>query len=105
MNNKISRTLLLLTVSIKGCSVIDEVFKEGKVVRVFIAVAVLAIILFIISKFFKKNNDIILQKKTPAILPAGVFNSIKTIILNTSWLLIPELFHRPDNHQKSCNYQ
>ena len=65
MNNKISRTLLLLTVSIKGCSVIDEVFKEGKVVRVFIAVAVLAIILFIISKFFKKITISFYKKKLP----------------------------------------
>lgn len=57
MQNKIIRVLLLLTVvlSVTGCSVIEGIFKAGMGVGIFIVIAVLAIILFIVSKLFSKK--------------------------------------------------
>jgi hypothetical protein len=57
MQNKIIRVLLLLTVvlSVTGCSVIEGIFKVGMGVGIFIVIAILAIILFIVSKLFGKK--------------------------------------------------
>jgi hypothetical protein len=54
MQNKTIRVLLLLTVvlSLTGCSV-EGIFKAG-MGGIFIVIAILAIILFIVSKLFKK---------------------------------------------------
>ncbi|WP_165929287.1 hypothetical protein [Flavobacterium hiemivividum] len=57
MQNKIIRVLLLLTVvlSLTGCSVIEGIFKAGMGVGIFIVIAVIAIILFVVSKLFGKK--------------------------------------------------
>ena len=57
MQNKIFRVLLLLTVvlSLTGCSVIEGIFKAGMGVGIFIVIAVIAIILFVVSKLFGKK--------------------------------------------------
>jgi hypothetical protein len=57
MKNKIIRVLLLLTVvvSLTGCSVIEGIFKAGMGVGIFIVIAVIAIILFVVSKLFGKK--------------------------------------------------
>ena len=57
MKNKIIRVLLLLTVvlSLTGCSVVEGIFKAGMGVGIFIVIAILAIILFIVSKLFGKK--------------------------------------------------
>ncbi|WP_339920052.1 hypothetical protein [uncultured Flavobacterium sp.] len=57
MQNKIIRVLLLLTVvlSLTGCSVVEGIFKAGMGVGIFIVIAILAVILFIVSKLFGKK--------------------------------------------------
>jgi hypothetical protein len=57
MQNKTIRVLLLLTVvlSLTGCSVVEGIFKAGMGVGIFIVIAILAIILFIVSKLFGKK--------------------------------------------------
>jgi hypothetical protein len=57
MKNKTIRVLLLLTVvlSLTGCSVVKGIFKAGMGVGIFIVIAILAIILFIVSKLFGKK--------------------------------------------------
>ncbi|CAM3099220.1 hypothetical protein [Flavobacterium frigoris] len=57
MQNKIIRILLLLTVilSLTGCSVVEGIFKAGMGVGIFIVIAILAVILFIVSKLFGKK--------------------------------------------------
>ncbi|SEA72136.1 hypothetical protein SAMN05443667_107242 [Flavobacterium gillisiae] len=57
MKNKIIRVLLLLTVvlSLTGCSVVEGIFKAGMGVGIFIVIAILAVILFIVSKLFGKK--------------------------------------------------
>lgn len=57
MKNKIIRVLLLLTVviSLTGCSVIEGIFKAGMGLGIFIVIAVIAIILFVVSKLFGKK--------------------------------------------------
>jgi hypothetical protein len=53
MQNKIFRVLLLLTVvmSLTSCSVIEGIFKAGMGVGIFIVIAVIAIIFFVVRKF------------------------------------------------------
>ncbi|WP_198008530.1 hypothetical protein [Flavobacterium sp. ACAM 123] len=57
MQNKTIRLLLLLTVvlSLTGCSLVEGIFKAGMGVGIFIVIAILAIILFIVSKLFGKK--------------------------------------------------
>ena len=57
MQNTIIRVLLLLTVvlSLTGCSVVEGIFKAGMGVGIFIVIAILAVILFIVSKLFGKK--------------------------------------------------
>ena len=57
MKNYITKflLLLLLTVSVTSCSVIEGIFKAGVGVGVFIVIAVLAIIIYIISKVVGKK--------------------------------------------------
>jgi hypothetical protein len=57
MKNKTIRVLLLSTVvlSLTGCSVVEGIFKAGMGVGIFIVIAILAIILFIVSKLFGKK--------------------------------------------------
>lgn len=52
MKDKITRIimLLVLSVSISSCSVIEGIFKAGVGVGIFLVVIVLAIIAFVISK-------------------------------------------------------
>jgi hypothetical protein len=71
MQNKTIRVLLLLTVvlSLTGCSVVEGIFKAGMGVGIFI-IAILAIILFIVSKLFGRNNQYFLKKLLQA---TGVF--------------------------------
>jgi len=55
MLNKITRTLVLILVlmSFTSCEVIEGIFKVGMGVGVFIVIAILAVIVFIISRFRK----------------------------------------------------
>ncbi|MFV8334799.1 hypothetical protein [Flavobacterium sp. RSP29] len=57
MQKKLTRLLMLLIVllSFTSCSIIEGIFKAGVGVGVFIVIAVLAIIAFIISKIFKRK--------------------------------------------------
>lgn len=52
MQNKITRLLMLLTVffTATSCEVIGGIFKVGMGVGIFIVIAIVAIIIFIISK-------------------------------------------------------
>jgi hypothetical protein len=52
MKDKITRIimLLVLSISISSCSVIEGIFKAGVGVGIFLVVIVLAIIAFVISK-------------------------------------------------------
>ena len=52
MQDKITRIIMLLVVSISitSCSVIEGIFKAGVGVGIFLVVIVLAVIAFIISK-------------------------------------------------------
>jgi hypothetical protein len=57
MQNKIKRLLMLLIVLITftSCSVIGDIFKAGVGVGVFIVIAIIAVILYIVSKIFGKK--------------------------------------------------
>jgi ABC-type transport system involved in cytochrome bd biosynthesis fused ATPase/permease subunit len=82
MQNKTIRVLLLLTVvlSLTGCSVVEGIFKAGMGVGIFI-IAILAIILFIVSKLFGRNNQYFLKKLLQA---TGVFLNSFISVSNTS---------------------
>ena len=55
MQNKLNRILVLLVVliSFTSCEVVEGIFKVGMGVGVFIVIAILAVIIFIISRFRK----------------------------------------------------
>jgi hypothetical protein len=57
MQNKLTKTVILLIalISFTSCSVIEGIFKAGMGVGIFIAVAIIAIVIFIISKFTGKK--------------------------------------------------
>ncbi|MFV8442322.1 hypothetical protein [Flavobacterium sp. LB2P44] len=57
MQKKITRLLMLLIVliSFSSCSLIEGIFKAGVGVGIFIVVAVIAVIVFIISKIFGRK--------------------------------------------------
>lgn len=58
MQKKLTRILMLLVVlvSFTSCSIIEGIFKAGVGVGIFIIIAVLAIIAFIVSKIFNRNK-------------------------------------------------
>lgn len=53
MNNKILKPLLLLLVlfTATSCELVEGIFKAGMGVGIFIVIAIIAVIIFIISKF------------------------------------------------------
>ncbi|WP_165929976.1 hypothetical protein [Flavobacterium caseinilyticum] len=56
MQKKLTRLLMLFIVliSFSSCSIIEGIFKAGMGVGIFIVIAVIAVIVFIISKVFRK---------------------------------------------------
>jgi hypothetical protein len=54
MQNKIQRLLMVFVIlfSFTSCEVIGDIFKAGMGVGIFIVIFIIAIIIFIISKFF-----------------------------------------------------
>jgi hypothetical protein len=57
MKNKLTRIvmLLLVLVSFTSCEAIGSIFKAGIGVGVFLVIAVVAIIIYIISRFSKRR--------------------------------------------------
>lgn len=57
MQKRLTRLLMLFVVliSFTSCSIIEGIFKAGIGVGIFIVVAVIAIIIFIISKIFGRK--------------------------------------------------
>ena len=57
MQNKFSKLFIAFSIllTLNSCEVIGGIFKAGMGVGIFIVIAVIAIILFIISRFFKKD--------------------------------------------------
>ena len=57
MQDKITRIvmLLIILISITSCSIVEGIFKAGMGVGIFIVVAIIAIIIFIISKIIGKK--------------------------------------------------
>jgi len=57
MKNKISRIVILplLLILVSSCSVIEGIFKAGVGVGVFFVVIILAVVVFIVSKFIGKK--------------------------------------------------
>lgn len=57
MQNTLKRTLLLLTVmfTFTSCEVIGDIFKAGMGVGIFLVIAVIALIIFVISKIGGKK--------------------------------------------------
>ncbi|MBP4141907.1 hypothetical protein MW871_15315 [Flavobacterium sp. I-SCBP12n] len=57
MQKQITRLLMLFIVliSFSSCSVVEGIFKAGMGVGIFIVVAIIAVILFIVSKIFSKK--------------------------------------------------
>jgi len=57
MQKRLTRLLMLFIVliSFSSCSIIEGIFKAGVGVGIFIVVAVLAILIFIISKIFGRK--------------------------------------------------
>lgn len=53
MNHKILRPLLLLFVlfTATSCELVEGIFKAGMGVGIFIVIAIIAVIIFVISKF------------------------------------------------------
>ena len=58
MQKKLTRLLMLSIVllSLTSCSIIEGIFKAGVGVGVFIVIAVIAIIIFIVSKIFGRSK-------------------------------------------------
>ena len=58
MQTKITRIILLLVISLSftSCSIIEGIFKAGIGVGIFIVVAILAILIFIVKKIFSRGN-------------------------------------------------
>ena len=58
MQNKFTKLLVSFTIllTMNSCEVIGDIFKAGMGVGVFIVIAIVAVILFLISKFFR-NKD------------------------------------------------
>ena len=56
MQNKFTKLLIAFTIllTMNSCEVIGGIFKAGMGVGIFIVIAVIAIILFIVSRIFKK---------------------------------------------------
>ena len=50
----ISAILMSLLITISGCSVIGGIFKTGMGVGIFIVIAVIALIIFLVTRFGKK---------------------------------------------------
>lgn len=57
MKKNITRVLMLLIIliSFTSCSIVEGIFKAGIGVGIFIVIAVIAIVVFIISKIFGKK--------------------------------------------------
>ena len=57
MKNKIFRIVILpfLLILVSSCSVIEGIFKAGVGVGVFFVVIILAVVVFIVSKFIGKK--------------------------------------------------
>jgi uncharacterized membrane protein (DUF485 family) len=57
MQKRLTRLLMLFIVliSFSSCSIIEGIFKAGVGVGIFIVIAVLAIIAFIVSKIFSRK--------------------------------------------------
>ncbi|WP_264564033.1 hypothetical protein [Flavobacterium sp. N3904] len=57
MQNKFSKLFIAFSIllTLNSCEVIGGIFKAGMGVGIFIVIAVIAVILFIISRFFKKD--------------------------------------------------
>ncbi|MFV5686670.1 hypothetical protein ACM55I_14640 [Flavobacterium sp. GB2R13] len=57
MQKKITRVLVyfIILLSFTSCSVVEGIFKAGMGVGIFIVIAVIAIVIFIISKIFGKK--------------------------------------------------
>ncbi|MFV5700002.1 hypothetical protein ACM55H_16700 [Flavobacterium sp. ZT3R17] len=57
MQKEITRVLVLFIIllSFTSCSVVEGIFKAGMGVGIFIVIAVIAIVVFIISKIFGKK--------------------------------------------------
>lgn len=57
MERKLIRLLVLLVVllSFTSCSIIEGIFKAGMGVGIFIVIAVIAIMIFIVSKIFGRK--------------------------------------------------
>ncbi|MBW4362175.1 hypothetical protein [Flavobacterium taihuense] len=58
MKNKFTKFLIAFTIlfTMNSCEVIGGIFKAGMGVGIFIVIAIIAVIIFIVSSFFK-NND------------------------------------------------
>nr|WP_315250490.1 hypothetical protein [uncultured Flavobacterium sp.] len=58
MKNIINRILVLSIVlfSFTSCEVIGGIFKAGMGVGIFIVIAIIAVLLFVVSKFFGGNK-------------------------------------------------
>lgn len=57
MQNKFTKLLIAFSIllTMNSCEVVEGIFKAGMGVGIFIVIAVIAVILFIISRFFKKS--------------------------------------------------
>lgn len=57
MQKNITRVLMLsiILISFTSCSIVEGIFKAGVGVGIFIVIAVIAIVVFIISKIFGKK--------------------------------------------------
>ena len=57
MQNKFTKLLIafIILLTMNSCEVVEGIFKAGMGVGIFIVIAIIAVILFIISRFFKKG--------------------------------------------------
>ena len=57
MQNKFTKLLIAYTIllTMNSCEVVEGIFKAGMGVGIFIVIAVIAVILFIIGRLFKKD--------------------------------------------------
>ena len=57
MQNKSIKLLFILSIlfSLSGCSVVEGIFKVGMGAGIFVVIAIIVIVVFIITRFTKKS--------------------------------------------------
>ena len=98
--------LLILLIPVKSFPMADSLLKAGVGAGIFVAITILAVIAYLLSKTVERKEKKIIKKTRYiaaglSLLSVSLYSFI--FFKNTSSFSIPALFHHQDNHQTSCN--